>query len=146
MPISKNESPMLLSSTKPGSATIVSVCTACRAAPVNEGAPVGKAMFAALVRVLLDRMPDTIVRPVQCLGVCKRPAAVAVSAWEGYTFVFGDLNLQDGPAAITAFVKSYREMDYGFVPWAARPEALRTRLVARVPSPLWSPQDGRPPA
>jgi predicted metal-binding protein len=146
MPIFENESPALLSGTKPGPSTIVSVCTACRAAPDSEGPPVGKTMFAALVPVLLGRMPDTTVRPVQCLGVCRRPATVAVSAWEGYTFVFGDLNLQDGPAAITAFVKSYREMDYGFVPWAARPELLRTRLVSRIPSPLWSPHDGRPPA
>jgi predicted metal-binding protein len=146
MPVSENESPVPLCGTKPGASTIVSVCTACRAAPVSEGSLVGKTMFAALVPVLLDRMPDTTVRPVQCLGVCKRPATVAVSARAGYTFVFGDLDLQDGPAAIATFVKSYREMDYGFVPWAARPELLRTRLVARIPSPLWSPDDGRPPA
>jgi predicted metal-binding protein len=102
-------------------------------------------MHAALIPALLDQAPGVTVRPVQCLGVCRRPATVAVSAQQGYTFVFGDLDPQDGAAAIAAFVKSYREADYGFVPWADRPEALRTRLVARIPSALWSPQDGRPP-
>jgi predicted metal-binding protein len=101
-------------------------------------------MLAALA-VLADHAPDVTVRPVRCLGVCKRPATIAVSAPDGYTFVFGDLDPQNGPAAVAAFVKSYRQADYGFVPWAARPELLRTRLVARIPSALWSPQDGRPP-
>jgi predicted metal-binding protein len=139
------ERPTLLSGLKPGSSTIVSVCTACRASS-SEAPPAGEVMLAALTPELLDQVPDVTVRPVRCLGVCKRPATVAVSAPEGYTFVFGDLGPQDGPSAIATFVKSYRETDYGFVPWAARPELLRSRLVARIPSALWSPQDGRPPA
>jgi predicted metal-binding protein len=131
---------------KPGSSTIVSVCTCCRSASAGETQSVGEAMLAALAPVLQNHAPDVTVRPVACLGVCKRPATVAISAGEGYTFVFGDLDPQDGPAAIAAFVTSYRTIDYGFVPWKARPELLRTRLVARIPSALWSPHDGRPPA
>ena len=80
-----------------------------------------------------------MVRPVQCLGVCKRPTTVAVSGAQGFTFVFGDLT----PVAagdIATFVQSYRAADYGFVPWrqragdpAARPggAAAARRLVAR---------------
>jgi len=103
-------------------------------------------MVATLAPVLQEQAPDVVMRTVQCLGVCNRPATVAVSAQQGYTFVFGDLDPQSGPAAIAAFVKAYQEADYGFVPWAARPELLRSRLVARIPSVLWSPPDGRPPA
>jgi predicted metal-binding protein len=146
MPTSVFERPTLLSCVKPGPSTIVSVCTACRTASSSEPPSAGEVMLAALTPELLDQAPDVTVRSVRCLGVCKRPATVAVSAPEGYTFVFGDLDPQDGPSAIATFVKSYRETDYGFVPWAARPELLRTRLVARIPSALWSPQDGRPPA
>jgi predicted metal-binding protein len=124
---------------------VVSVCTACRSAPSGEALPAGELLLAALVPVLLDQAPDVTARPVQCLGVCKRPATIAVSAPHGYTFVFGDLGPKDGAAAIAAFAKSYAQADHGFVPWAARPELLRTRLVARIPSVLWSPPDGRPP-
>jgi predicted metal-binding protein len=134
------------SSLKPGSSTVVSVCTTCRSAASGEGLPTGELLLASLVPVLLDQAPDVTVRPVQCLGVCKRPATIAVSAPEGYSFVFGDLDPEDGAAAIAAFVKCYAQTDYGFVPWAARPELLRTRLVARIPSVLWSPPDGLPPA
>jgi predicted metal-binding protein len=143
--VSVLESATRLSGVKPGYSTIVSVCATCRASS-SEAPRVGEVMLAALAPVMQEQAPDVEVRTVQCLGVCKRPATVAVSAQQGYTFVFGDLDPQNGPAAIAAFVKAYREADYGFVPWAARPELLRSRLVARIPSVLWSPPDGKPPA
>ena len=102
-------------------------------------------MLEALRPVMQAQAPEVQVRAVQCLGVCKRPATIAVSAPDGYTFVFGDLEPESGAAAITAFALSYSRGDYGFVPWAARPELLRGRLVARIPSVKWSPEDGRPP-
>jgi predicted metal-binding protein len=142
--VSVFESAKHLSGTKPGPSTIVSVCATCRASS-NETPRVGEMMLAALAPVMQDQVPDVAVRMVQCLGVCRRPATVAVSAQEGYTFVFGDLDPQSGPSAIAAFAKAYRDADFGFVPWSARPELLRTRLVARIPSVLWSPKDGRPP-
>jgi predicted metal-binding protein len=145
MPASALERPPSLSGVKPGSSTIVSVCTSCRAASSSEAPRAGEAMLDALAPELLDGTMDATLRPVGCLGVCKRPVTIAISAPDGYTFVFGDLGPHDGPAAIASFARSYREADYGFVPWAARPELLRTRLVARIPSALWSPQDGRPP-
>ena len=130
---------------KPGSSTVVSVCTSCRSAPSGEAVSTGKLVLDALVPVLLDQAPHVTVRPVQCLGVCKRPATIAVSAPDGYTFVFGDLDPHHGGAAIAAFAKSHAQADYGFVPWEVRPELLRSRLVARIPSTLWSSPDGRPP-
>ena len=131
---------------KPRTATIVSVCVTCRMAAAGDGPRVGALMLDALAPVLRAQAPEVKLRPVQCLGVCKRPATVAVSAADGYTFVFGDLEPQSAPAAIAAFVRSYRGVDYGFVPWIERPELLRSRLVARIPAVAWSPEDGHPPA
>src|SRR5262245_62752657 len=99
-------------------------------------------MLDAMRPVMQARAPEVQVRAVQCLGVCKRPATVAVSAPDGYTFVFGDLEPQSGADAIASFVLSYRIVDYGFVPWIARPELLRSRLVARMRSVKGSPWDG----
>jgi predicted metal-binding protein len=132
-------------STSPATA-IVNVCITCRAAGAGEGPSAGAQIFDALVPAMAAQAPEATLRRVQCLGVCKRPATVAVSAPDGYTFVFGDLEPQSGADAIAAFVRSYRTYAHGFVPWSARPELLRSRLVARIPSPDWSPEDGRPPA
>jgi predicted metal-binding protein len=125
---------------------IVSVCLTCRAAGAAKDGPcAGALMHEALAPVMRAQLPEAQVRPVQCLGVCKRPATVAVSAPDGYTFVFGDLEPQTGVDAIVAFARSYALFEHGFVPWNARPELLRSRLIARIPAPGWSPDDGRPP-
>jgi predicted metal-binding protein len=122
---------------------IVSVCTTCKTA--DGGAVVGPDMFAAVQAALGVDDPNIVVRPVQCLSVCKRPATVAVTSPDGYTFLFGDLQAESGTAALKSFVKSYRNSGYGLVPWRERAEVLRKGMLARVPPMQWSPDDGRAP-
>jgi predicted metal-binding protein len=122
---------------------IVSVCTTCKTA--DGSAVVGPDMFAAVTAALGAADRNVMVRPVQCLSVCKRPATVAVSSPGGYTFLFGDLETESGTAALVSFVKSYQASDYGLVPWRERADVLRKGMVARVPPPSWSPDDGRAP-
>ena len=131
------------SSNLPASPVIVSVCTTCKTA--DGGTVVGPDMFAAVRAALGNDDPDIVVRPVQCLSVCKRPATVAVTSPDGYTFLFGDLQTESGTAALQSFVKSYQKSDYGLVPWRERAEVLRKGMVARVPPLRWSPEDGRAP-
>jgi predicted metal-binding protein len=123
----------------PNGPVIVSVCTTCKTA---DGGP---DMFAAVLAALGNDGPNVVVRPVQCLSVCKRPATVAVTSPDGYTFLFGDLQTESGTAALASFIKSYQNSDYGLVPWRERAEVLRKGMVARVPPMRWSPDDGRAP-
>lgn len=126
----------------PGGPVVVSVCITCK--PADGGAAVGPDLFASVRTALGDR-DQVLVRPVQCLGVCKRPATVAVTSPDGYTFLFGDLQPESGTAAVVSFVESYRTSDYGLVPWRERAEVLRKGMVARVPPTRWSPDDGSAP-
>ena len=125
---------------RPELPVLVSVCTTCR---VEELTGPGPALLAAL-REAAGGREDVAVRPVQCLGVCKRPATVAVSAQGGYTFLFGGLD-DEAAAALLGFAASYARTDYGYVPWRERAEVLRRGLVARLPPAAWSPEDGRNP-
>ena len=135
--------PLSPSANPPGGPVIVSVCTTCKTA---DGATVvGPDMFAAVRAALGEDDPGVVVRPVQCLSVCKRPATVAVTSPDGYTFLFGDLQTESGTAALISFVKSYQKSDYGLVPWRERADVLRKGMVARVPPMRWSPDDGRAP-
>jgi predicted metal-binding protein len=127
----------------PGGPVIVSVCTTCKTA--DGTTVVGPEMFAAVRAALGESDSGVVVRPVQCLSVCKRPATVAVTSPDGYTFLFGDLQTESGTAALQSFVKSYQKSDYGLVPWRERAEVLRKGMVARVPPMRWSPDDGRAP-
>ena len=127
----------------PSGPVIVSVCITCKTA--DGGTVVGPAMFAAVQAALGKDDANVMVRPVQCLSVCTRPATVAVSSPDGYTFLFGDLQTESGTAALASFVKSYQKSSYGLVPWRERAEVLRKGMVARVPPMRWSPDDGRAP-
>jgi predicted metal-binding protein len=128
----------------PAGPVIVSVCISCKASD-GSGVVVGPDMFEAVKAALGDREAAVMVRPVQCLSVCKRPATVAVTSPDGYTFLFGDLQTDSGTDALVSFVQSYRKSDYGLVPWRERAEVLRKGMVARVPPMRWSPDDGRAP-
>jgi predicted metal-binding protein len=121
----------------------ISVCVTCKVSAESNG-PTGPDLLAA-TRAALGDTKGIAVRAVQCLGVCKRPATAAVSAPDGYTFVFGDLQVDSGAAALASFARSYRQARFGLVPWRDRAEVLRRGLVARIPPLAWSPDDGRPP-
>jgi predicted metal-binding protein len=127
----------------PGGPVVVSVCITCKT--VDGGALVGPQMYAAVHAAIGHGDADIAVRPVQCLSVCKRPATVAVTSPDGYTFLFGDLQTETGAAALVSFVQSYRKSDFGLVPWRERAEVLRKGMVARVPPLRWSPADGSAP-
>lgn len=122
----------------------VSVCVSCRGTDGRTSCP-GNDLIAALRTAFAPEDGDVTVRPVQCLGVCKRQTTVAVTAPDGYTFLVGDLDVTTGAAALAVFVRAYRQSGYGMVPWQERPEVLRRRLIARVPPASWSPPDGRAP-
>ena len=128
----------------PSGPVVVSVCISCKAAD-GSGVMVGPDMLGAVKAALGDSDAAVMVRPVQCLSVCKRPATVAVTSPDGYTFLFGDLQTESGTAALVCFVRSYQKADYGLVPWRERAEVLRKGMVARVPPMRWSPDDGRAP-
>ena len=129
--------------TVPAGPVVVSVCITCKTPTAARwSAPTCSRRCRPR---LGDGDPNVLVRPVQCLSVCKRPATVAVTSPDGYTFLFGDLQTESGTAALASFVKSYQNSDYGLVPWRERAEVLRKGMVARVPPMRWSPDDGRAP-
>jgi predicted metal-binding protein len=126
----------------PSGPIVVSVCVTCKTA--DSGTVVGPDMLES-VKAAIGPSDHVRVRPVQCLSVCKRPATVAVTSADGYTFLFGDLQTESGTAALVSFVKSYQNSDYGLVPWRERADVLRKGMVARVPPMRWSPDDGSAP-
>ena len=126
----------------PSGPIVVNVCVTCKTA--DSGTVVGPDMLES-VKAAIGPSDHVRVRAVQCLSVCKRPATVAVTSADGYTFLFGDLQTESGTAALVSFVKSYQNSDYGLVPWRERADVLRKGMVARVPPMRWSPDDGSSP-
>jgi predicted metal-binding protein len=99
-----------------------------------------------LLASLRDAVPaGVIVRPVQCLSVCKRPCTVALSGPDRYTYVFGDLDPARDSGALLDCVRTYGEREHGYMLWRERPEALRRGIVARIPPGGWIADDGAHP-
>jgi predicted metal-binding protein len=91
-------------------------------------------------------LDNIVVRPTQCLSVCKRVCTVALSGEGRYTFLFGDLDPATDAASVVEMARACAAAEHGFVPWKERPEVLRKGMIARVPPPGWSPPDGSAPA
>jgi predicted metal-binding protein len=119
---------------------VVSVCTTCK--PAGQDTAIGESLLEATRAAIAS---GATVRAVQCLGVCKRPGTVAVTAPDRYTFIFADLQGDAGATALAAFVKSYARANFGLVPWRERAESIRRGVIARIPPAIWSPADGSPP-
>lgn len=124
---------------------IISICVNCRAADIPLADAPGRRLFEHAAD-LAAGIEGVAIRPTQCLSVCSRTCSAAISGRGAYTFVFGDLNADRDAAALIAMAKACRSAAHGFVPWKERPENLRKGLVARVPPPDWSPDDGSAPA
>jgi predicted metal-binding protein len=124
---------------------IITVCTSCRAAGVERTDAPGKSLLSA-IEVAAENHPEVIVRRSQCLSVCKRICTVALSGEGKYTFLFGDLDPATDAEAVVEMARACAAAEHGFVPWKERPEVLRKGIVARVPPPGWSPDDGSAPA
>jgi predicted metal-binding protein len=124
---------------------IVTVCTSCRLAGTEQGDAQGKHLLAAVQDAAVAE-PNITVRGTQCLSICKRVCSVSLSGEGAYTFLFGDLSPETDAGAVVAMAKACANAPYGFITWKERPEVLRKGIIARIPPPGWSPDDGRAPA
>lgn len=128
----------------PTGPVIITVCTSCRLAGVaRENAP-GRQLFETLMAELGDH--EVVIRPTQCLSVCKRICTISVSAEGGYTYVFGDLDPAADAPDVLRMAEKVAAAPHGFVSWQERPDAMKRGLIARVPPARWSPEDGSAPA
>jgi predicted metal-binding protein len=123
---------------------IITICTSCRPAGVPREEAPGRALLAAVTAAAAGHA-GVQVRPTQCLSVCTRVCSATLSGEGRYTFVYGDLDTAHAEA-IVAMALAGATAPHGFVPWKDRPEPLRKGLLARVPPPGWSPEDGGTPA
>ena len=111
--------------------TIV-VCSSCRFAGDPEADPRPGLLLA---RATAAAAADTAirVRRVGCLGNCSRGLSAAVLREGAWSYVFGGLDTNSA-ADLVAGAELFRRTTDGFMPYGARPEALKRGLIARIPT------------
>jgi len=79
---------------------------------------------------------EFVITEVECLSACKRPCAVALTAPNKTSLMFGDLPPLESAADILKLCDKYRATTNGIVPRNERPEVLQKGILARIPTPI----------
>lgn len=119
----------------------ITVCTTCRPPGASRELPAhGLTLFEALQDTLLTREGDGTqprdlqVRGLACMSGCSRACTVALQAPGKFTYYFGDL-VADAETAeqLIACAQLYGASEDGAIARNARPERLRSGILARLP-------------
>lgn len=120
--------PIAVASTRP---VTVLVCATCRGADGSDADPRPGALLAEAARAHAGRS-GVAVRSVECLGNCKRRLSAALVSADAWTYVFGDLAVENAPDLV-AGARLLAVSPDGLLPWRGRPDCLKRGLVARIP-------------
>lgn len=110
------------------------VCTTCRRPEDPDADPdaprPGQRLYDAL---MADPPMGVRITPVACLSNCSRGCSVVLRGPGRWTFVYGDLAPDSGPAILHEGAARYRDAPAGLVPWRERPAHFRHHAIARIP-------------
>lgn len=110
---------------------IIYVCTTCRRNGEDDGERRPGALLAAATQEAATGT-GVVVRLVECLANCKRGPSAAVRCDGSWTYLFGGLDADAGPALVDG-ARLLASAPNGLMPWRGRPEPLKRGLIARVP-------------
>ncbi|HVH02000.1 MAG TPA: DUF1636 family protein [Amaricoccus sp.] len=117
----------------PADLVTVLVCSSCRREGDAEAEPRPGSLLAAGARAAAAGSGVT-VRHVACLGNCRRGLTAAIFRTGCWAYVFGGLGTGSGNDLV-AGARLFAGSTDGFMPFRARPEALKRGLIARIPHP-----------
>jgi predicted metal-binding protein len=107
------------------------VCTTCKRAGEADSEPRLGAQLAAATERAADGT-EVQVRRLRCLANCSRGLSAAVRCNGSWSYVFGGLDADCGPALVEG-ARLLAGAEDGFLPWRGRPDVLKRGLIARVP-------------
>lgn len=115
----------------PADIVTVMVCSSCRADDGSDARPRPGEQLGEAVRAA-NHDQAIRVESVECLGNCKRRLSAAMVKDNGWSYVFGDLTL-DNAADIVEGARLLQLSDNGLIPWRGRPDCLKRGLISRIP-------------
>lgn len=112
------------------------VCSTCRRPGTDRGAPAdGQRLFEAIEAALLASPAPLSVRATACMSGCSSACTVALQAAGKASYLFGQLQPDAETAMqVLACAQLHAQSADGQLDWAARPERLRSGILARLPA------------
>jgi predicted metal-binding protein len=118
----------------------VFICITCNGQDLGVERP-GRTLFDA---VTASAAGAIMVKPIECLAVCKRPCTVALAGEGKWTYIVGDLAHERADDDVIAAALSYGASANGIIPWRQRPQSFRRGIIARVPPIGFRPENQGP--
>jgi predicted metal-binding protein len=112
-------------------APTIYVCTTCKCAGEPDTDPRPGALLATATEQAANGT-EVQVRRLHCLANCTRGPSAAMRCNGSWTYVFGGLGADCGPALVEGARLLATAAD-GILPWRGRPDVLKRGLIARVP-------------
>jgi predicted metal-binding protein len=112
-------------------APTIYVCITCKRAGEADSEPRPGALLAAATEQAADGT-NVLVRRLRCLANCTRGPSAAMRCNGSWTYVFGGLDTDCGPALVSGAQLLAGASD-GIMPWRGRPDVLKRGLISRVP-------------
>ncbi|MGF9565862.1 DUF1636 family protein [Neorhizobium sp. JUb45] len=114
-------------------AVTIFVCASCRASEGSTEEPSqGTHLLNATVEAAAEQVPNVTIKSVSCLSNCKRGPSAVIARQDGWTYVFGHLDLENAADLITGAELIATSAD-GLMPWKGRPDCLKRNMIARIP-------------
>jgi predicted metal-binding protein len=107
------------------------VCRTCRDSAGSDAVPRPGELLAHATREAAAGS-EIPVAEVECLGNCKRRLSAALLTKNAWSYVFGDLAIENAADLVVGAQLLAASSD-GLLPWRGRPESLKRGLVARIP-------------
>ncbi|MDQ6434435.1 DUF1636 family protein [Mesorhizobium sp. LHD-90] len=107
------------------------VCSSCRDETGSDARPRAGEILGDRVREIAHG-EGIAVRQIECLGNCKRRLSAAMLRENCWSYVFGDLTV-DNAVEFVAGAKLFATSQDGLLPWRGRPDCLKRGLIARIP-------------
>lgn len=109
------------------------ICVSCTSGGTPAEEP-GLRLLEAVAARLPERAERRImIKPVDCLAVCKRPCTIALAGHGKWTYVIGDLDHRAHIDDVIAAALSFGATSDGIIPWRERPQSFRKGVIARIP-------------
>jgi predicted metal-binding protein len=112
-------------------APVIYVCTTCKRAGEPDSEPRPGVLLAEATEQIASGT-EVQVRRIRCLANCTRGPSAAMRCNGSWTYVFGGLDVDCGPALVEGARLLATAAD-GILPWRGRPDVLKRGLIARVP-------------
>jgi predicted metal-binding protein len=114
-----------------GGAVTIIVCSSCRDESGSDARPRPGQVLAARTREAAAGSGIRVAE-IECLGNCRRRLSASLVRDGAWSYVFGDLTIENGPDLV-AGARLFAAAADDLLPWRGRPDCLKRGLVARIP-------------